>query len=146
MRIPLLIRSLYRLKWRKQAIKTEAHKANIIQFIKDNGESKVSDIASAIGLKNDRTRVLLLIQIHDYLQLSLLSSMDIIEPQFLQSSHSYSSLSRFQLPHATPSLCIANSFQVILSSAGSKRVCADPPPILFVMYFPVLSKTNSTHP
>ncbi len=60
MRIPLLIRSLYRLKWRKQAIKTEAHKANIIQFLKDNGESKVSDIASAIGLKNDRTRVLLL--------------------------------------------------------------------------------------
>ena len=45
---------------KKQATKTESHKANIIKFLKDNGESKVSDIASAIGLKNDRTRVLLL--------------------------------------------------------------------------------------
>ena len=51
---------------KKQVTKTEAHKANIIQFLKDNGESQASDIVSAIGLKNDRTRVLLLIQIHDY--------------------------------------------------------------------------------
>ena len=45
---------------KKQAMKTETHKANIIRYLEVNGESRVSDIANAIGLKNDRTRVLLL--------------------------------------------------------------------------------------
>ena len=45
---------------KKQAMKTEDHKKAIIEYLTNNGESKVSDIANAIGLKNDRTRVLLL--------------------------------------------------------------------------------------
>ena len=45
---------------RKQAIKTSEHKEQIIIYLKEHGESRASEIASAIGLSNDRTRVILL--------------------------------------------------------------------------------------
>ena len=44
---------------KKQTIKTQAHIEKIVAYLKKAGEARTADVAEAIGLSPDRTRVIL---------------------------------------------------------------------------------------
>ena len=46
-------------KNKKQTIKSQENRRKIIAFLEKNGEARTAEIAKAIGLSTDRTRVIL---------------------------------------------------------------------------------------